>query len=81
MSIIRNPVQVFVRNAVRLVVFLPLWLLFALRNFTSFINYADPVALIWGVVKTFIIFWVAILLAKLFFSLPVLERLVLLRLG
>ena len=81
MSIIRNPVQAFVRNTVRLVVFLPLWLLFALGNFTRFFNFGDPGALLWGVVKTIIIFWLANLLAKMFYILPEWERLVLLRLG
>jgi regulator of protease activity HflC (stomatin/prohibitin superfamily) len=81
MSIIRNPVQAFVRNAVRLVVFLPLWLLLALQNFTRFIAYVDSGQLIWGVVKTIIIFWFANLLAKMFYILPEWERLVLLRLG
>jgi regulator of protease activity HflC (stomatin/prohibitin superfamily) len=81
MRIIRNPVQAFVRNTIRLVVFLPLWLLFAMRNFRGMFYYPDPMTLVWGIVKTIIIFWVANLLAKMFFILPEWERLVLLRLG
>lgn len=81
MSIIRNPVQAFIRNAVRLVVFIPLWLLFALRNFRGMLYGIDPSILLWGILKTVIIFWFANLLAKMFYILPEWERLVLLRLG
>jgi len=84
MSIIRNPVQAFIRNFIRLVVFLPLWLIFALRNFTqAFIGYGDATAtnFLYGGIKTLVILWIANVIAKMFFILPQWERLVLLRLG
>ncbi len=81
MSILRNPVQTFVRNTVRLFVFVPLWLLFALGNFSNMFSAADPMSMIWGIVKTIIIFWVANIVAKIFYILPEWERMVLLRLG
>lgn len=77
MSLIRNPVQTFIRNMVRLIVFVPLWLLLGLPGLRS----NDPTRFIWGVVLTLVILWVANILAKMFFILPQWERLVLLRLG
>lgn len=79
-----NPVQTFIRNFVRLVVFAPLWLLIALRDFQSIWSGAgDAFAsdMVWGIVKTIIIFWVANILARMFYVLPEWERIVLLRLG
>jgi regulator of protease activity HflC (stomatin/prohibitin superfamily) len=77
MSLIRNPVQTFIRNMVRLVVFVPLWLLLGLPRLRS----ADAVSLMWGGIITLVVFWLANILAKMFFILPQWERLVLLRLG
>ena len=77
MSLMRNPVQTFIRNMVRLVVFVPLWLLLGLPRLRS----ADPVRLLWGGLITLVLFWLANILAKMFFILPQWERLVLLRLG
>jgi regulator of protease activity HflC (stomatin/prohibitin superfamily) len=84
MTIRRNPVQSFIRNFVRLVIFIPLWIWLALPDFQ-----ADSLAfengwsgdLIGGLVKTIVIYWVANTVAKMFFILPQWERLVLLRLG
>jgi len=81
MSIIRNPVQVFIRNVVRLVVVIPLWLLIALPDINEFLSYRAVDQLYIGGVKTLIILWIANILAKMFFILPQWERLVLLRLG
>ncbi|MEN8172634.1 MAG: SPFH domain-containing protein [Chloroflexota bacterium] len=81
MSIIRNPVQAFIRNTIRLVILIPLWLLIALPNFSTFISTGDVGAVIWGVVKTIVLLWIAGIIAKMFFILPQWERLVLLRLG
>ena len=81
MSIIRNPVQAFIRNLVRLVVFIPLWLVFALGNFSRAVNGADLSQILFGGVKTIVIFWIANVLAGMFYILPQWERLVLLRLG
>ena len=81
MSLIKNPVQVFIRNFIRLVVFIPLWLLFALRNFTGALGGASIEQLFYGGLKTLVILWLANVLAGMFYILPQWERLVLLRLG
>ena len=86
MRIQRNPVQGFIRNAIRLVIAVPLWLWIALPDFvviwgksTLDVNVAGR--LVAGVVKSIIILWVANIIAKMFYILPQWERLVLLRLG
>ena len=81
MSIIRNPVQAFIRNFVRLVVFIPLWLIFAMSNFTRAWSGADVNQIIFGVIKSVVILWIANVLAGMFYILPQWERLVLLRMG
>jgi len=81
MSLIKNPVQAFIRNFIRLVVFIPLWLLFALRNFTGALGGASIEQLFYGGLKTLVILWLANVLAGMFYILPQWERLVLLRLG
>jgi len=81
MSLIKNPVQSFIRNAVRLVIVVPLWLLIALPNFKTFDQAAPLESLVWGIVNTILILWFAGIIAKMFFILPQWERLVLLRLG
>ncbi|MFC2064837.1 SPFH domain-containing protein [Chloroflexota bacterium] len=86
MSFIRNPVQSFIRNAIRLAIFVPLWLLFAMSDFAVLWNESIPFVnvpgrLIAGVIKTIIFFWGANTFAKMFYILPQWERLVLLRLG
>ncbi len=73
-----NPVQMFIRNLVWLVVFVPLWLLIALPDFRGALT---PSSLAWGIGKTIVIFWLAITLARMFYVLPEWERIVLLRLG
>ena len=77
MSLIRNPVQTFIRNTVRLVILAPLWLWLALSDFQD----GSPERLLWGSLKTLLILWFANIIAKMFFILPQWERLVLLRLG
>jgi regulator of protease activity HflC (stomatin/prohibitin superfamily) len=81
MSIIKNPVQVFIRNFIRLVVFIPLWLIFALGNFTRAMGGASVEQFFYGGIKTLIVFYIANVLAGMFFVLPQWERLVLLRMG
>ncbi len=81
MSIIKNPVQVFIRNFIRLVVFIPLWLIFALGNFTGALGGASVEQFFYGGIKTLIVFYIANVLAGMFFILPQWERLVLLRMG
>lgn len=77
MSLMRNPVQTFIRNMARLIVFVPFWLWLGLPKLSS----NDPEGLLWGGIITLVIFWIANVLAKMFYILPQWERLVLLRLG
>ncbi|MCK4489417.1 MAG: hypothetical protein KAU23_04105 [Anaerolineales bacterium] len=81
MSIMKNPVQVFIRNFIRLVVFVPLWLIFALGIFRRAWGGSDFNQLIVGGLITIFIFWLANVLAGMFYILPQWERLVLLRMG
>jgi regulator of protease activity HflC (stomatin/prohibitin superfamily) len=81
MSILKNPVQAFIRNFVRLVVFVPLWLIFALGNFTRTLSGGNIDQILFGGIKTLVIFWLANIIAGMFYILPQWERLVLLRLG
>ena len=86
MSIQRNPVQSFIRNTIRLVIAVPLWLWITLPDFMvlwdgSAPGVNMPTRLITGFIKFIVIFWVANIIAKMFFILPQWERLVLLRLG
>ena len=81
MSIVKNPVQVFIRNFIRLVIFVPLFLLIALPDFTQGWFGATAERLLIGGIKTVVILWIANILAKMFYILPQWERLVLLRLG
>ncbi len=81
MSIIKNPVQVFIRNLIRLVVFVPLWLIFGLGSFTRAWGGSNINQLLIGGVITIFLFYLANIIAGMFFILPQWERLVLLRLG
>lgn len=76
-TFLRNPVQSFIRNAIRLVIGFPLWLWLALPDFQG----AGPTSTAVGVIKTLVILWVVNILARMFYILPQWERLVLLRLG
>jgi regulator of protease activity HflC (stomatin/prohibitin superfamily) len=86
----KNPVQRFIRNAVRWGIAIPLWLLLARPDFrlawAELVGPAMDVA-VWavrlfvGLLKTGVIFWVANTAAGMFYVLPQWERLVLLRLG
>ena len=85
----RNPVQTFIRNTIRLVLGIPLWLLFALRDFQTMWNEltafaAGPdwvMSFFVGILKTFVILWLVNIVAGMMYILPQWERLVLLRLG
>jgi regulator of protease activity HflC (stomatin/prohibitin superfamily) len=81
MSIVKNPVQVFIRNFIRLLIFIPFFLLIALPDITRGWFGAAAGRLLIGGVKTVVIFWVANIIAGMFYVLPQWERLVLLRLG
>jgi regulator of protease activity HflC (stomatin/prohibitin superfamily) len=78
----------FIRNVIRLFIFVPLWLLIALPDFRrawdGMVGFGasptlGPLAL--GLVKTIVIFWLANVLARMFHVLPEWERMVLLRMG
>ena len=77
----RNPVQSFIRNLVRLVIIIPLFLIFAYSDFRNYFDGVSSTLIFWGVGKTLVIVWIANIAAKMFFILPQWERLVLLRLG
>lgn len=83
-----NPVQIFIRNLVRLIVFVPLWWLIALPDFRTVWNglvgfgtapLMSPIA--FGIFKTILILWLANVLGGMIFVLPEWERMVLLRMG
>ena len=83
-----NPVQMFIRNVVRLIIFVPLWLLIAWPNFrgvwdgmVGFGVAPSLGSLAWGLVETIIIFWFANVMAGMLHILPEWERMVLLRMG
>ena len=77
----RNPVQSFIRNLVRLIIIIPLFLIFAYSDFRNYFDVVSSNLIFWGLLKTLIIVWIANIAAKMFFILPQWERLVLLRLG
>jgi len=84
----RNTVQFFLRNLIRLVVIVPLLILFVVPNFRNLFDIlsgsepGNPVfTFLIGIGEIFIIFWVGNLLAKMVYVLPQWERLILLRLG
>jgi regulator of protease activity HflC (stomatin/prohibitin superfamily) len=81
MSILKNPVQAFIRNFIRLVIFVPLWLIFGLGFFLRAFRGVAPNQAIYGVVLSLIFLWLANIIAGMFYILPQWERLVLLRLG
>jgi len=81
MSILKNPVQTFIRNFIRLVVLVPFWLLFALHFFVRGLNNQAPTQFVYGGLVSVLILWLANILAGMFYILPQWERLVLLRLG
>lgn len=76
----RNPVQNFIRNLIRLIITVPLWILIVLPDFRGF-DFEPTSVMIWSIVKTVAILWFANIFAKMFYILPQWQRLVLLRLG
>ncbi|MBN2543288.1 hypothetical protein JXI42_10525 [bacterium] len=80
-----NPVQVFIRNVVRLVIGIPLWLLLAFPFLRSAFMIGAPQVsggkIFFGVVMTLFVLWIVNTIAKIFHILPEWERMVLLRLG
>ena len=84
----RSTVQMFIRNVIRLVIVIPLFLLLVYPDFQKIgemILYGLPGDLVFGLAlsffKTILIFWFANLMANTIYILPQWERLVLLRLG
>ncbi len=76
----RNPVQNFIRNLIRLVILVPLWILLVLPDFRGF-TFEPNSLFIWSIAKTIFLLWFANVFAKMFYILPQWQRLVLLRLG
>ena len=76
----RNPVQSFIRNFIRLIVFVPIWILWVWSDFQVY-RVDNSTYLIWIIAKTIVIFLFANMLARMFHILPQWQRLVLLRLG
>ncbi|RKZ10654.1 hypothetical protein DRQ25_02220 [Candidatus Fermentibacteria bacterium] len=72
----RNPVQSFIRNLVRLIILVPLWLLLVWSDIAKFES-----MYIWIAVKSIFLLWFANVFAKMFFIIPQWQRIVLLRLG
>ena len=81
MSILKNPVQAFIRNFIRLLVLVPLWLIFALGFFARAVRGGNPSQFIYGGIISLVLLWLANIIAGMFYILPQWERLVLLRLG
>ncbi len=76
----RNPVQSFIRNLVRLIILIPLWLLLVWPDLAIWKTQLDGVFL-WMAVKTLALLWFSNVFAKMFFIIPQWQRIVLLRLG
>jgi len=76
----RNPVQNFIRNLVRLVILVPLWLLLVWPDLAGWKSQLDSI-FIWIAIKTIALFWFANVFAKMFFIIPEWQKIVLLRLG
>ena len=72
----RNPVQSFIRNLVRFIILVPLWLLLVWSDIAKFES-----MYVWIAVKSIALLWFANVFAKMFFIIPQWQRIVLLRLG
>lgn len=77
----RNPVQTFIRNLVRLIIWIPLLLIFVLPHFTVGRGISSIGEFLWAGGKFLLIMWLGNTLARIFHILPEWQRLVLLRLG
>jgi regulator of protease activity HflC (stomatin/prohibitin superfamily) len=77
----KNPVQAFLRNFIRLIIGIPLWLLIALPSFRTFLRTGAERQMLIGGVLTLAVLWIANIVARMVYILPQWERLVLLRLG
>ena len=83
----RSTVQFFLRNLIRLVVVIPLLILFLIPDYRKIVSIigggpGNPILrLLMMFGKTVVIFWLGNLLAKMVYVLPEWERLILLRLG
>lgn len=83
----RNTVQFFLRTLIRLVVVIPLLLIFLIPNYRTIVSIINGgpgnliTSLLLMIVKIAVIFWIGNLLAGMVYVLPQWERLILLRLG
>lgn len=78
---LKNPVQTFIRNITRLIIWIPLLIWFVLPEFTVGRGITGIGDLLWAGIKFFVIMWIGNTVAKIFYILPEWQRLVLLRLG
>ena len=83
-----NPVHFFIRNIIRWVIAIPLWVLISRPLFIiawRAIGYGVPgpflVRLFFAIVSAVLILWIANIISGMFYVLPQWERMVLLRLG
>jgi regulator of protease activity HflC (stomatin/prohibitin superfamily) len=83
-----NPVHFFIRNIVRWVIAIPLWVIISRPLFIiawRALGYGTPgpflVRIFFALVSAFFILWIANIIAGMFYILPQWERMVLLRLG
>ena len=77
----RNPVQTFIRNLVRLLIWVPLLLIFVLPHVTVGRGITGITEFIWAAGKFLLIMWLGNTVAKIFYILPEWQRIVILRLG
>ena len=78
---LKNPVQTFIRNLVRFIIWIPLLMIFVIPHFTVGRGITGIGELLWMGMKFFLIMWFGNTIAKIFHILPEWQRIVLLRLG
>jgi regulator of protease activity HflC (stomatin/prohibitin superfamily) len=83
-----NPVHFFIRNIIRWIIAIPLWIIVSRPLFVNafrLAGYGTPgpflLRFFFGIVSALLILWVANILSGMFYVLPQWERMVLLRLG
>ncbi len=83
-----NPVHFFIRNMIRWIIAIPLWVIISRPIFITafrFTGYGTPgpflIRFFFGIVSALLILWAANIISGMFYVLPQWERMVLLRLG
>lgn len=83
-----NPVHFFIRNIIRWIIAIPLWLIISRPLFIAafrFVGFGSPgpflLRFFFGIVSALLVLWAANIIAGMFYVLPQWERMVLLRLG